>query len=413
MNKDELEEILNDPIFEISEVESDLFTLPEALKKKQIDEADYIAQKVVCENFEEYRSLFKAVNRELKEGKRSLKPFSTTALREGNFYIVSGVLVYLEKVHNAGKRKKSTKIDGRTRTIYEDGTESDILLNSLRKSLYLDGFIVTQNEVSNEEAFQESFSIHTDDHQDGWIYVLRSLSDEPEIRKQKDLYKIGFSTTPVAQRIQNAEYEPTYLMDKVEIVASWKTYNIKSHTLENLIHQFFSAVQFHIRVKGLDGKQYTPREWFVVPLTIIEKTINSIIDGSIVRYKYNMPLQALEEIVHTEERTTSNKVDTKGWAILSLIIKQVYFNEILSGDKTIEFRELKESTLGKYTWVEQATGSRYLKKFNALKLNVGYNKDRESALVEVIDTTYDVDSRIIEYHLGKVLEVDLKKNRKE
>lgn len=412
MNKDELEEILNDPIFEISEVEKDLFTLPEALKKKQIDEADYIAQKVVCEDFKNYSALFKAVNRELKEGKRSLKSFSSTALKEGNFYIVSGTLVYLEKVFNAEKRKKSNKIDGRTRTIYEDGTESNILLDSLRKSLYLDGYIVTKNKETTEQAFQESFSISSDDHQDGWIYVLRSLSDEPEIRKQRNLYKIGFSTTPVEQRIQNAEYEPTYLMDKVEIIASWKTYNVKSHALENLIHQFFSAAQFHIRVLGLDGKQYTPREWFVVPLTIIEKAINSILDGSIVKYKYNVSLQALEEMAQSEERTTSSKIDTKGWAILSLIIKEVYFNEILSGDKETEYRELKESTLGRYTWVEQATGNRYLKKFDALKLNAGYTKDRESALVEVVDTTYDTRNRLIEYHLGKILEVDLKKKRK-
>lgn len=63
-------------------------------------------------------------------------------------------------------------------------------------------------------------------------------------------------------------------------------------------------------------------------------------------------------------------------------------------------------------WVEQATGNRYLKKFDALKLNAGYTKDRESALVEVVDTTYDTQNRVIEYHLGKILEVDLKKKRK-
>ncbi len=232
------------------------------------------------------------------------------------------------------------------------------------------------------------------------------MSDNPDIEGVPDLYKIGFSTTPVEERIKNAENDPTYLMGKVKIVASWKTYNMKTHQFENIIHKFFSAVQFHVKVQDINGLMFTPREWFVVPLKIIEATVEKIIDGSIVNYQYNRSMQMLEErTVHAAKEQPASQIDTTGWAILTLNIKQIYFDQILSGDKKAEFRELKQSKLNMYTWLDEAENKRYLKRFDALKLYVGYKRDRASALVEVVNTEYDSDSRMVVYHLGKVLEV--------
>ncbi|MBR4044273.1 MAG: GIY-YIG nuclease family protein [Bacteroidaceae bacterium] len=226
-----------------------------------------------------------------------LKKFTAKAMQEGHYYVASGVLVYLEKIVNPKKPQKGhITIDGRTRTIYENGMESDIKLHTLSKNVYTDGYIVTDSTAEDALAIEKAFEVTEKDKADGWIYVLSSLSENPEIAQVKDLYKIGFSTTPVEERIRNCEYEPTYLMDKVRIVATWKTYNMKTHFFETLIHQFFKAVQFHVKVKDLAGNEAEPREWFVVPLGIISKAVESIIDGSIVNYRYNPAFQVIEEV---------------------------------------------------------------------------------------------------------------------
>ena len=407
----ELDELLNDPMFEVSNTEETLFELTEAMKraKEERKSADYVAQRRPCENFADYEEGFRQVHKDLREGRRMLKKFTAKAMQEGHYYVASGVLVYLEKIINPEKPQKGhIAVDGRTRTIYENGMESDIKLHTLSKNVYTDGYIVTDSTDKDATAIEKAFEVTEKDVSDGWIYVLSSLSENPEIAQVKDLYKIGFSTTPVEERIRNCEYEPTYLMDKVKIVATWKTFNMNTHSFETLIHQFFKAVQFHVKVKDLAGREAEPQEWFVVPLGIISKAIESIIDGSIVNYRYNPTLQVIEE-VEKQNRIQEGEFDTTGWKILTLNIKQIPFNQILKGEKNIEYRDLKPSTMNRYTWVEAATGNRYLRKFDALRLCVGRTAWSDRMLVEVVDTTFDSDAQRVEYHLGKVLQVNIKK----
>ena len=408
----ELDELLNDPMFEVSNTEETLFELTEAMKraKEERKSADYVAQRRPCENFADYEAGFRQVHKDLREGRRMLKKFTAKAMQEGHYYVASGVLVYLEKIINPEKPTKGhIAVDGRTRTIYENGMESDIKLHTLSKNVYTDGYIVTDTTDEDATALEKAFEVTEKDVADGYIYVLSSLSENPEIAKVKDLYKIGFSTTPVEERIRNCEYEPTYLMDKVKVVATWKTYNMNTHSFETLIHQFFKAVQFHVKVRDLAGREAEPQEWFIVPLGIISKAIESIMDGSIVNYRYNPALQVIEKI-EGQERIQKGNVDTTGWKILTLNIKQVYFNQILHGEKTIEYRDLKPSTMNRYTWVEAETGNRYLRKFDALRLCVGRTAWSDQMLVEVVDTTFDSDAKRVEYHLGKVVQVDVKSN---
>ncbi len=409
----ELDDLLNDPLFEVSNTEATLFELTEAMKraKEERKAVDYVAQRRPCENFSDYEEGFRQVHKDLREGRRVLKKFTARGLHEGHYYVVSGVLVYLEKIINPKKVSTShISIDGRTRTIYENGTESDIMLQTLSKNAYSDGYIVTDSTEEDASALEKAFEVTEKDKADGWIYVLSSLSENPAIAGVKDLYKIGFSTTPVEERIRNCENEPTYLMDKVKIVATWKTFNMNTHSFETLIHQFFKAVQFRIKVKDLAGNEAEPKEWFVVPLGIITKAIECIIDRSIVNYRYNAHLQVMEE-VEQQERIQQGEFDTTGWNILTLNIKQVYFNQILKGEKTIEYRDVKPSTVNRYTWVETETGNRYLRKFDALRLCVGRTSWGDRMLVEVVNTTWDVDAQRVEYHLGKVLQVDIKKEK--
>lgn len=401
----ELEKLFDDPLLSSIEQEDvSLFDVPEILKKSEKEKPDYVAKRVPCLNFSAYEDGFRKVHQELKSGKRSVKQLKKTqSLQAGSYYITGGVLLYLEHIGELQQKDKRKKKDARTRCIFENGTESDIYLDSLRKSITTDGYLVTESMDITTNFLQSQFGINSDDVQDGWIYVLSSLSDNPKIKNQKNLYKIGFSTIPVEQRIKNAQTDATYLMDKVKIEVSWKTFNMNTQKFESLIHQFFSAVQFNFLIKDKSGVKKKAREWYIVPMDIIETVINRFIDKSIVNYRYNPSLESLEYIEPGKE-DNKPKFDTTGLKVLALNIKKIYFDEILAGNKDIEFRELKQTTLNKYTWVSNEDGKRYLKKYDAIRFYVGYNKDRASALVEVVDTTYDSKRRIVEYHLGKVLE---------
>ena len=115
-------------------------------------------------------------------------------------------------------------------------------------------------------------------------------------------------------------------------------------------------------------------------------------------YTYNPDFQCLEQKVVKKQST----FDTTGMKILTLNIKKVYFDEIINGTKKIEYRKIKQTTINKYTYEDASDGKRYLRRYDALRLFVGYHKDRESALVQVVDTSYS--NGVVEYHLGMILE---------
>ena len=400
MNIDkELEEIFDDPLLEISEEETRLFDIPQDMRRVIAKKkADYIAQHKLCENFEEYKPLFDKVHQELKEGKRSLVKINKTAtLAEGRFYFVSGQMLLLEHI---GELKKSSNFlpDARTRCIYENGTESDILLQTLRKGVVGDGYAVSELQEESGTHFFNNSDIVSDDNVTGYIYVLSSLSDNPDVKAEKNLYKIGFTTNNVEQRIANAANEPTYLMAPVKIEAVYKVVNMNSQKFEDIIHQLLYAVRYEVSVYDDDGVEHQPKEWFVVPLPVIDVIIKKIMDGSIVGYTYNPQMECLEKRVVKKEST----FDTTGLKVLTLNIKKIYFDEIMSGEKKIEYRELKQTTLNKYTYLDESDGKRYLRRYDALRLFVGYHKDRESALVQVTDITYN--EGLVEFHLGMILE---------
>ena len=400
MNIDkELEDIFDDPLLEISNKEAELFDIPKDMRRAmKKNKADYVAQHKLCENFDEYRPLFQQVHQDLRQGKRSLIKISKTInLQPGHYYIVDGQMLLLEMI---GEKKQSSNSlpDGRTRCIYENGTESDILLQTLRKNVVSNGYAVTELQEESEKRFFVNADLTDHDKVTGYIYILSSLSDNPAIKNQKDLYKIGFSTNTVEERVANAAHEPTYLMAPVKIVASYKVVNLNSQKFEDLIHQILKVVRFHVSVVDDKGISHEPQEWFVVPLDVVNVIIKKIMDGSIAGYTYNPEMKCLEKRIVKKEST----FNTKDMKVLSLNIKKQYFDEIINGIKKVEYRELKQTTLNKYTYIDEADGKRYLRRYDALRLFVGYHKDRESALVQVIDTKYA--DGVVEYYLGAILE---------
>lgn len=397
----ELGNLFNDPLLNISNKEEELFDLPNDMRrvtKQKKELPDYIAQRKPCEDFEQYRHLFTAIHADLKEGRRSLIRISkTTNLQQGHFYIVGGQIVLLETIYEE-KRSSSGKMDGRTRCIYENGTESDIMLQTLRKSVVGNGFAITETREETEQGFFHETDIQAGDKVTGYIYVLKSLSGNPKIASVEHLYKIGFTTGTVEERIKNAANEPTYLMAPVKIMSTYKVVNMDSHKFETLLHQIISNVNFAVEVTDDKGIKHAATEWYVVPLGIIDSIIQMIVSGEIVHYTYNKEKQCLER--HNEK--PHSRIDLKGLKVLTLNIKKQYFDLILSGEKTEEYRQLKQTTLNKYTYIDEADGKRYLRRYDVLHLFAGYHKDRESAVVEVLDTTYD--QGIVIYHLGRVLE---------
>ncbi len=245
---------------------------------KDRSDPDFIAKRERVVDFEKYKHLFDQCQRELKNGTKKISSFVEGEMKKGDFFVLSGVLVYLEDIFNP-YRGNSQKINRRTRCIYENGTESNVLLRSLGKRLSEVGYAVKDNDPMPE--------IDTDDKETGYIYVLKSLSMDPRINSTRNLFKIGFSTITVEERIKNADQDPTYLMAPVSIVATYRCFNMNPQRLERLLHRFFTDSCLDIEITDKSGNKYTPKEWFVAPIVVVEKVIDLIIKGDIVNYVYD------------------------------------------------------------------------------------------------------------------------------
>jgi hypothetical protein len=126
------------------------------------------------------------------------------------------------------------------------------------------------------------------DVESGTIYVLRSLSNHPYVSEHRDLiHKIGVTGTKVEARIANAEHEPTYLLAKVEVVATYKLAGINRTRMENLFHRIFAPARLDLTIEDRFGNPVRPREWFMVPLSAINDAVERIRDGSITGFVYD------------------------------------------------------------------------------------------------------------------------------
>ena len=280
-----IDDILNGDAFGLlgNDDSEDIFTLKNVPKNSDIVKPDYVATRKSCKDFVKYEPMFKEAQNDLKTGKRTLAKFENEQeIYEGEFYILKGVMVYVAS--KGYLVKKNGKTNARLHCIYENGTESDVLMRSLSRELYRDGKRVSRHEDKLLENLQ---TIGKEDSKSGYIYILESLSTDEKISFIKNLYKIVYSTTDVKERIKNAVTEPTYLMAPVRIVSIYETYNMNTQKFEQLIHRFFGKACLNVDIFGNNGKRYTPREWFIAPLHVIEQAIEFIITGKIVNYRYD------------------------------------------------------------------------------------------------------------------------------
>ena len=237
--------------------------------------------------------MFQKVHQEIKEGKRKILPFNNIEknLHVGDFYLIDGVMLYLKEAGLQNVKltgEKIERIDGRTFTIFENGTYSNMLYRSLGKQIQKNGKLITNTyEGINNELYINAGMVKEEDVQTGWVYILKSKSTNPEISAIKDLYKIGFSSTPIDERIKNAKNEATYLFADVIKVESFAIYNRNADKLEQLLHRFFASACLNIDLYNDKEQRATPREWFVVPLEVIREAIELILSEKIMNYEYD------------------------------------------------------------------------------------------------------------------------------
>ena len=270
-----LDDIFNSDTFGLldTKVEEDIFTLKNVPKVEKRADADFVAKREKFDDFEKYEQLFIDCQADLKANRRQIVPSIESQLDVGTFCVLDGVLLYISDIQD-GYRGNSGKINRRTTLIFENGTKSNMLLRSLGKRLKDSGNMITKLDHEKESSL---LNVTNEDKQNGYIYILKSLSNEDIIQTKKNLYKIGFSTTSVETRIKTAKQDPTYLMADVKTVAAYEVYNVNPHKLEQLIHKFFGNSCLDMEIYDGNGKLYKPREWFIAPLEIIEEAIELIV----------------------------------------------------------------------------------------------------------------------------------------
>lgn len=250
--------------------------------------AEEIADRKRCEDFETFKPLFERVAADLKTGLRQAQPIEAgrRAIEAGDFFILDGITLYVAEV---GEPLKTTagEVDRRLRLIFANGTESNLLLRSLQRAFYNDP---AARRLVSPEGGQLSFGgeLEADDVESGTIYVLRSLSDHPYVAQHRDLiHKIGVTGSKVETRIADAENDATYLLAKVEMVATYKLAGINRTRMENLFHRLFASARLNITINDRFGHPVQPQEWFLVPLFVVDEAVERIKDGTITNYVYD------------------------------------------------------------------------------------------------------------------------------
>jgi T5orf172 domain len=268
----------------------DISVLRHVVSREEKRAAEEIANRTPCEDFETFKPLFDQVRKELDTGARTTRTLDKAEMqladiRPSEWFVVGGQMAYIAAAGDEFVTEYDRK-DRRLRVIYDNATESNVLARSFQKALYRDD---AGRRITNPSAgplFGDA--AEGDDLESGTIYVLRSKSNLPEIAKHRELiHKIGVTGGSVEARVAQAAQDPTYLLADVEIVATYKLFNINRTRLENIFHRLFGAARLDLAVIDRFGQQVKPKEWFLAPLHVIDQAVQKIRDGSITDFVYD------------------------------------------------------------------------------------------------------------------------------
>lgn len=272
----------------------DVTQLVHVRSREEKTAAEEIAQRNPCKDFGEFRPLFEKVQHDLGTGqRRTLKYKENADVKKGDMFILDGQKVIVAELGEPFVSDYG-RPDRRLRVVYDNGTESDLLVRSLQRALNKDKASRRITEPDLGPLFSDEEE--EDDLPTGYIYVLRSKSEHPFVAEHRSvLHKIGVTGGDVKARIANAKKDPTYLLADVEIVATFKLSNINRKRLETLLHRFFAAARLDLELKDRFGFQVEPREWFLAPLAVIEEAIEKLKDGTIENFRYDPEAAKLVE----------------------------------------------------------------------------------------------------------------------
>ena len=275
---------------ELSEITDLRHVRPSAEKRA----AEEIANRERCTDFAKFKPLFEQVQKDLDQGLRLTRPFELKAeIAAGRFFIVSGQKAYVAEMGEIEITAQG-RTDARLRVIFDNGTESNMLMRSLQRALNKDDAGRRITEPFAGPLFSDQ--PQEGDEASGTIYVLRSKSEHPMVAANRELvHKIGVTNTGVKQRIAGARLQPTFLLADVEVVATYELFNINRSKLENLIHRIFDPARFDVEILDRFGRPVVPREWFMVPLFVIDEAVGRIRDRTIINFVYDPKTAKLVE----------------------------------------------------------------------------------------------------------------------
>lgn len=271
--------------------EEDITKLRHVMSREERRAAEEIASRERCADFDKFEPLFAQVQRDLDAGVRTTRPFVRDAgfqkadIRAGEFFILGGQIAYVAAIGEAFKAPNG-EMDARLRVIYANGTESDLLLRSLQRALYKDE---AGRRITDPDAGPLFGGVAEDgDLETGTVYVLRSKSEHPFVAEHRDvIHKIGVTGGSVEARVASADKSATYLLADVEVIATYRVYGVNCRQLEALLHKVFAPALLDLKLQDRFGNPVKPREWFLLPLSVIDEAVQHIRDGSIVGLRYD------------------------------------------------------------------------------------------------------------------------------
>jgi len=260
-----------------------IFDLTHVPENSERDMPDEIAQRTHCDDFYRFEGLFDLVREELREGDAEAVPFQMESqIEEGDMFVLNGMLCIADQVgeESVGAGRK---FNPRLRVVFDNGTESNLLLRSLARALYKDE--TGRRILRRDNTFDAMQGITHHDKRTGLIYILRSLSQDPTLRGIRNLYKIGYTEKELDQRIAGAERQQTYLEAPVQVATSFECYNLDPRRFERLVHAMLHHQRVSVLLYSRDGSNYRPREWFDVELDTAREIVKRIVDGTISQYR--------------------------------------------------------------------------------------------------------------------------------
>ncbi|MGO4480310.1 GIY-YIG nuclease family protein [Rhizobium sp. 2TAF27] len=264
----------------------DLTELTHVKPRAELRTAEEVANRTRCEDFDSFKPLFARVREDLNRFARETRRFGEDAeVKQGEFFILGGQMAFVAALGDEFRTDYGRQ-DRRLRVVFDNGTESDLLLRSFQRALYKDDAGRRITDPRAGPLF--GGTADEEDLESGTIYVLRSKSNHPDVAANRDLiHKLGVTGGTVESRIAHAALDSTYLLADVEVVATYKLYNINRTRLENVLHRVLSPARLDLTIHDRFGNTVKPKEWYLVPLHVIDEVVVRVKDGTIKAYEYD------------------------------------------------------------------------------------------------------------------------------